>query len=489
MTKRYLLLLTLLAAGFSSPLLAQPVGPEFQVNTYTFGYQESPSVASDAAGNFVVVWQSDYGDGSSWGIFGQRYDSSGNALGGEFQVNTHTRGDQLEPSVASDASGNFVVVWESESEDGERHRVAGQRYDSSGNPLGGEFQVNTYTTNTLDDPSVASDASGNFVVIWSSFRQDESNYGVFGQRYDSGGNALGGEFQVNTYTTNNQYTPSVASDATGTFVVVWNSKYQDGSSFGIFGQRYDSSGNALGGEFQVNTYTIGFQGQSSVASDTTGNFVVVWNGAGQGDGSSIFGQRYDSSGSPLGGEFQVNTYTTNVQWFPSIASDASGNFVVVWASYDKDGFLDGVFGQRYDNSGSRLGDEFRVNTYTTHSQRVPSIASDVNGNFVVVWDSKYQDGSVDGIFGQRFRNQVNPVGCGDLRAARARCHNSDLQVGIALADDSHDGDTLTLRINGQDQVIPIHGNLAHASSPGQGLNTLQLVNPPDCGPAKTVRCP
>ena len=35
---------------------------------------------------------------------------------------------------------------------------------------------------------------------------------------------------------------------------------------------------------------------------------------------------------PLGPELQVNTHTTNGQWLSSVASDASGNFVVVWES-------------------------------------------------------------------------------------------------------------------------------------------------------------
>jgi uncharacterized membrane protein len=33
-------------------------GAEFQVNTYTTDHQTSPAVAADAAGNFVVVWES-----------------------------------------------------------------------------------------------------------------------------------------------------------------------------------------------------------------------------------------------------------------------------------------------------------------------------------------------------------------------------------------------------------------------------------------------
>jgi hypothetical protein len=52
-----------------------------------------------------------------------------------------------------------------------------------GNPLGPEFRVNTYTTTAQALPSVASGSSGSFVVVWQSYTQDGSAYGVVGQRY------------------------------------------------------------------------------------------------------------------------------------------------------------------------------------------------------------------------------------------------------------------------------------------------------------------
>src|SRR5262245_2925772 len=90
-------------------------------------------------------------------------------------------------------------------------------------PAGAEFQVNTYTTERRNLPSVASDNAGNFVVVWSSYGQDGAGDGVFGQRYASNGVPQGAEFQVNTYTPNYQYVPAVASDAVGNFVVAWSS--------------------------------------------------------------------------------------------------------------------------------------------------------------------------------------------------------------------------------------------------------------------------
>src|SRR5207253_2447559 len=90
-------------------------------------------------------------------------------------------------------------------------------------------------------PSVASDSGGAFVVVWQSFAQDGSSNGVFGQRYSSTGAPAGMEFRVNTYTTDVQISPSVATDAGGTFVVVWQS-YQGGSPGDIFGQRFCTEG-------------------------------------------------------------------------------------------------------------------------------------------------------------------------------------------------------------------------------------------------------
>jgi hypothetical protein len=278
----------------------------------------------------------------------------------------------------------------------------------AGMPLGPEFRVNTYTTNFQYVPAVAADASGNFVVVWSSDLQDGSGPGVFGQRYDSAGAPLGPEFRVNSYTTIAQRYPDVAADMSGNFVVVWDSNAQDGSSFGVFGQRYASSGAPLGPEFRVNTYTTNGQLRPSVASDSMGNFVVVWENAEDGALSGVFGQRYASSGATLGPEFRVNTYTTNGQYIPAVAADSSGNFVVAWYSLTQDGSDHGVFGQRYASSGAPLGAEFRVNTHTPNNQWRPAVAADSAGNFVIVWHSGYQDGSSYGVFGQRY-GQIVPV--------------------------------------------------------------------------------
>jgi len=382
----------------------EPLGPEFRVTT--FG--GSPSVAADAAGNFVVVW------GGPGDIIGQRYASSGVPLGPEFRVNTYTSGGPFDPSVAADSAGNFVVAWQNYGQDGSYGGVFGQRYASSGAPLGPEFRVNTHTTNSQRNLSVAADAAGNFVVVWDSNNQVAPGYsGVFGQRYASSGTPIGPEFRVNTYTSGGPAYPSVAADPlSGNFVVVWSS-WQDGSTVGIVGQRYASSGTPLGPEFPVNTFTTNAQHFPSVAADIVGNFVVVWRSQLQ-DGSDdgVFGQRYASSGAPVGPEFRVNTYTTGGQDGQFVAADSAGNFVVVWQSRLQDGSGSGVFGQRYASSGAPDGPEFRVNTHTTDYQIGPSVAAaDSSGSFVVVWysfEAQYPFPVNLGVFGQRY-GRIVPV--------------------------------------------------------------------------------
>ncbi len=396
----------LLAASGLPRASAQLLGPEFQVNSYTTSYQSFPAVGGDGLGNFVVVWMSNDQDGSETGLFGQRFNSLGAPVGSEFQVNSYTTGNQQRSAVAADGSGNFVVVWDSAGQDGSGDGVFGQRYDSAGSPVGNEFQVNSYTTSWQSSPALATDSVGNFVVVWDSSDQDGSSLGVFGQRYDSAGGPLGNEFQVNSYTTGNQQRSAVAADGSGNFVVVWNSGYQDGSWDGVFGQRFDALGNPVGSEFQVNSYTTNGQGNSTVAADFLGNFVVVWNSPQDGSSYGVFGQRFDSAGGRVGSEFQINTYTTDAQVGPVVAADVSGNFVVAWESSGQDGSNRGVFGQRFHSAGSKVGSEFQVSSYTTSYQYFSAIAADNLGGFVVAWTSDNQDGSNTGVFGQQLAQSV-----------------------------------------------------------------------------------
>ncbi len=384
---------------------------ELQVNSYTTSSQGSPAAAFDPSGAFVVTWTSNGSPGndtSGQGLIARRFASDGSPVGGDFQVNSSTLGTQYRPAVARDSDGDFIVVWTSDSSTGDDNSggsVQGQRFDSSGAAAGAEFQVNTFTTDRQSFSSVSAAPGGGFVVAWASdggSSGDDSWYAsVQGQRFASDGTAVGAEFQVNTYTTRNQGTPSVGVAPDGDFVVVWDSlgsSGSDSSSTSIQGQRYASDGTTAGGELQINSYTSSSQRRPWVAADGDGDFVVVWESlASAGDDSSsnsIQGRRYASDGTALGGDFQVNTYTTGNQFAPSVAVDSAGNFVVVWNSVEASGDSSStsVQGQVFASDGTPSGSQFQVNTYTTSAQQEARVAADPAGDFVVVWDSNGSSG-------------------------------------------------------------------------------------------------
>lgn len=376
------------------------VGSEILVNTYTVSHQESPTVAMDANGNFVVVWASNEQDGSSYGVYGQRYAANGTPIGAEFQVNQTTDSFQGHPSVAMHSSGSFVVTWSSVDQDGSGVGIYGQRYGTNGAAIGSEFLINSFTSGTQDGSRVGVASDGSFVVAWHSDGQDGSSWGIYAQRFDASANPLGSEFRVNTFTAGYQLNPALAVESDGDFTIAWRSAGQDGSGDGIYAQRYAANGTTVGSEFRINTTTLNSQDEVSLAADSQGNLIAAWSSWHQ-DGSDrgIYAQVYSANGSPRGGEFRVNTFTNNSQRRAAIAVDADGDYLVVWDS-EGQGNGETIYGQRY--TGSRLVGEITTvaeNTVTTSRIKLGefAIADDALGTeSVTLTGTARQHFEVDG---------------------------------------------------------------------------------------------
>ena len=164
--------------------------------------------------------------------------------------------------------------------------------------------------------------------MWQSRAQDGDGCGVFGQRFDSAGTPLGGEFQVNSTTTADQRYPRVAMDAAGNFVVVWSGEDTYGSYSNVRARRFDSAGVAQGLEFEVAAADTAEPRTPAVSMTGTGDFVVVWDAVVSGNDRAILGRRYDSAGTPLGGAIQVSqalSYFTEGPTWPPTPTGASSS--------------------------------------------------------------------------------------------------------------------------------------------------------------------
>ena len=414
------ILLALCSPVYSPQVSAVPgdtVGIEFPVNTQTAGNQSNSNLAMDADGDFVIAWQSldQDPDDDSYGIYAQRYSADGIKAGGEFLVNTVTSNHQMNASIAMDADGDFVIAWASDGQDGNLTGIYAQRYTADGSTAGSEFLVNTETSDAQFSPSIAIDADGDFVIAWSSKGQDGDGWGIYAQRYSADGAPAGREFLVNTETDNNQTNPRIALNADGDFVITWESESQDkGLTYGVYAQRYTADGFKAGSEFLVNTVTTNDQRFPRIAMNADGDFVIVWESNLQdGSGRGIYAQRYTADGNTTGSEFRVNAETSFNQKAPSIAMDADGDFVIAWQSRGQDDLVDvngyGIYAQRYTTNGIKVGIEFRVNRATNDNQKTSSIAMDADADFVIAWESNLQDGSGNGVYAQRYEGASQTV--------------------------------------------------------------------------------
>ncbi|BDI17424.1 hypothetical protein ANSO36C_32260 [Nostoc cf. commune SO-36] len=423
---------------------------EFKVNTTVIGNQSNSTVAIDQNGNFVICWTS-FDENGVGGIYAQRYNNDGAPQGNQFKVNTLTTDNQSIPTAAMDANGNFIISWTNFAENGSSTGIYAQRYNSAGMPQGGEFKVNTDIDSILDSTvAIAMNANGAFAISWSKLEVDGSDFEVYARLYDSTGMPQDVQFKVNKTFEDKQYYPTVAMNVDGGFIISWTSNLQDDSGNGIYAQRYDNTGMPQGEEFRVNATIINNQTNPTVAIDATGNFVISWQSENQdGDGYGIYAQRYNSAGEAQGNEFRVNTKIVNDQINPKVAMDARGNFVISWQSNVQDNSGYGIYAQRYDSAGNAQGEEFQVNAYTSNDQSIPTVAMNGKGDFVISWTSYGQDrlvpqdediNSNGGIYAQLYKSGVPPIITSVSTSALEYTENANtiIDSGITVSDKDSD---------------------------------------------------
>jgi cysteine-rich repeat protein len=233
-----------------------------------------------------------------------------------------------------------------------------------------------------------------------------------------------GEFVVNTTRTGSQGTPALAADGDGDFIVVWRDFDLDISRPPLLAaQRFSAEGARVGGEVVVFADDDDSAGLPDVCMDDAGNAVVVWESDGLDSDIDVFARLLPANGDETSVPVIVNTTTDGDQRRPAVSCSGSGEFVVSWDSedpetiFDQDGSHHGVFFQRFDAAGLRLGDETQVNVTTDGRQWGSAVARRDDGAFLIGWvsgctetdlssgcevDGVSQDGSYAGVYARLF---------------------------------------------------------------------------------------
>ncbi len=420
-------------------------GSEFQVNTRAYESQANADIAAAPNGGFIVAWNSYYGtpSGRSNDIFCRIFEPNCSPADDEFQINQITSGNQTKPSIAVKPSGEFIVAWQGPGAIEENGTdIFAQWLDANGLPLGEEFSVNnTKIQNDQACPKLAMNESGSFVIVWESDSDTEPNTTMICCRlYNDIGQAIGDEFQVNTEP-DSRY-PDVAIDPNGNFTIVWIEGKN--SNFSIMARLYDSDGLSIAEPFEVSTIKITSFAQPAIVMDAAGCFLITWDGdpklAGLDD---IHARLYEPNGTPRGEQFVVNTTLENAQQNPQAAVNNEGQFVIVWeCDGDPNVNKKDIFAQRFNATGERIGDEFRLNSYTDSDQKYPSVAIIEDGRFIAVWQSQNQDGSKYGIFSESGTmvaaadfNMDGYINFPDYHMLATEWHKTEDQITIDLIED------------------------------------------------------
>lgn len=399
-----LLLLPFLAGAQNA---FSPGGNEYPIVGNLLGEQTWPQAAVNTNGG-VLVWQDNNADGNGLGIRASRLNPGLMAVGGIFRVNSIAAGDQEKPRVALLQNGGAVIVWQGGTV-GFQKIFARFLNPTGTNFVANDVMVNTYTNSFQIDPAVATLADGSVIVVWASDGQDGSYQGIFGQRFTAAGGKLGPEFRVNDFTANNQRSPAVAALKDGGFVVVWISELERNlTSVDAFGRLFNSAGNAVSGEFLVNTGNA-ICAHPDIAASPDGGFAVAWSElnvprqqiTGTFSGSAYPGSSWDvmaeifnvssaggsgQTASVVASPFRLNTMVYGNQYSPKLSAFGP-SYLATWVSMGQDAAWEGVYGQFFSNSGKLAGVEFRVNTTTAGRQLQPAVCSDGISRFLVTWTS------------------------------------------------------------------------------------------------------
>lgn len=380
--------------------LSNGVEHDTLVNSATDRKQSEPAVAAGSGGDIVVVWQSRRQDGSSWGVYAQRYDASGAKVGDEIPVNATTKHGQRAASVAVRDDGSFVVVWNSWGQDGSGWGIYGQEFDMSGMKVGDEFRVNETTKGPQVRADVAIVDGGDFVVAWEGRGVGDKN-GIFMRRFAP--DSTSSEILVNTPTRGDQSHVAIAPVPGGDFVLTWEGKGPDDAR-GIYLRRV--SDGVLGEQIRVNDRTRGSQRLPDVAVGANGQMVVTWKQH-DGRGWGVRAKQFDASGNAES-EIQVNQTVRGSQKRPTAAYLADGRFAVSWYGRGR-GDRWGTFTRTFLADGTPESDELLVNTTTRSAQKRPSSAA-VNNGYVVAWQGR-GIGDRSGVFARFFSTEsVDPFG-------------------------------------------------------------------------------
>jgi len=238
--------------------------------------------------------------------------------------------NRYRPNFAVAPNGGFLFATDGPTYETNKYAVAIQAFDSNGDFVGDYFFPH------FDDPrplthhwrSKLATNGTIHVAVWQTDGRDKNDDVVV--QFLNNNVAVGKNMLVNSgdaVGVQNIW-PDVAINGAGQVVVTW-ADTRERSGGDVYGQRYSSGGVALGGNFKISAGQGEIWDAPEVAILDNGNFMVVWTDSIGVDVFKARGRQFDAAGNPAGGIFIIPEYTGNSGW-ASIATDGK-SYYCSWA--------------------------------------------------------------------------------------------------------------------------------------------------------------
>lgn len=411
------LLLALCTAAAAAP--GDPIGPAITANPPASSVQDNPAIAASGDG-FVVAWSGEL-PGTTATVHARRFTASGTPVSPfpDIEVADIEKEDNSATAIASNASGQFAVVWSSYTRGEDLESEARIRsFAADGSPLSPvrALQAPGFSgfVPALD---VGMSADGNIVAVFSR-NETGFRYRAFVRRFAFDASPIDSQaFRIGQRIPGEQGSPHIGVRSDGSFVVSWINRavirfapnFHPWSILNLYFssirvQPFAADGTPLRRAVAVDkslTYLGGLGAeteQSSVAVSDGSGFVVAWTREhASGNGAVVF-RPYSASGFPLRLRQTAGRRPAAQRFAPDIAVAANGSFAIVWTSVTALPGVDfeyAVFLRVFDQRGKPLTPATRVSGAADNPALIrntdPAVAALSNGNFAVTWQHGVPD--------------------------------------------------------------------------------------------------
>ena len=290
--------------------------------------------------------------------------------------------NQYRPSIAIDSLNNLHVIW----------------YGTDvSNPLYYQIKYSKFNGTTWSSwiniqlissygqyyPSIAIDSLNNIHVVW--YGVDSSNPSYTQIKYSKfNGTTWSSWINIQSISSYNQYSPSIAIDSLDNLHVVWHG--HDSSNATYLQIKYSKfNGTTWSSWINIQTITGYSQSSPSLDIDSLNNIHVIWYGN---DASYVNPQiKYSKfNGTTWSSWINIQTISGYDQYYPSIAIDSLDNLHVVWHGTDSSNIS--YYQIKYSKfNGTTWSSWVNYTTGTTNYQYYPSVCRNYK-NFtepVIIW--------------------------------------------------------------------------------------------------------